>query len=286
MDHLPSKPLLCISSPSKVLADESCLCSDGLCEGCVAVVREIDRLQQDLARYRSSHDVLMLMIDTQKDKIKELEACNSSLMNDLLQGSIKLKEMEQSQRQGWNYAKEVEDEYRKRTGRGFGDPEPPAESHAMFVLRHVLNELENHADEFTRAEVAAHLREEIDRLSLTKAEPPNARLAVYPVTFEVMDEIYETLKFYANLCSYQGERIGGVLAGCPRGPEPTPDQLVIHAQTTLQRIDAEVLGRAAVTKEPTLTCFIGQAPLPLCSLYPQCACGLRRRSVETLGGQS
>lgn len=33
--------------------------------------------------------------------------------------------LEQCHREGWTYAREVEDEYRRRTGRGFGDPEPP-----------------------------------------------------------------------------------------------------------------------------------------------------------------
>lgn len=68
--------------------------------------------------------------------------------------------------------------------------------------------------------------------------------AVYHVPHAVMDEIYETLKFYANLCNYQGERTGGVLAGCPRGPTPTPDDLIAHAQKALKMIDRSVLGRA------------------------------------------
>jgi hypothetical protein len=68
----------------------------------------------------------------------------------------------------------------------------------------------------------------------------------YTVPNVVMDTIYETLKFYANLCSYEPERLGGVLAGCPRGPEPTPDQMVIHAQRALMMIDRDVLGRPAV----------------------------------------
>lgn len=74
-------------------------------------------------------------------------------------------------------------------------------------------------------------------------------VASYTVPHALMDEIYETLKFYANRCSYQGERTGGVLAGCPRGPEPTTEQLIVHAQNTLLKIDREVLGRAAQETE-------------------------------------
>jgi hypothetical protein len=68
---------------------------------------------------------------------------------------------------------------------------------------------------------------------------------VYSVPYTVMDAIYETLKFYANLCSYDGERTGGVLAGCPRGPKPTPEQLIAHAQEALRLIDRDVLGRTS-----------------------------------------
>lgn len=81
--------------------------------------------------------------------------------------------------------------------------------------------------------------EDVSRQAETQAGPK-----VYHVPHAIMDSIYETLKFYANLCSYQGERTGGVLAGCPRGPTPTPDDLIVHAQTVLQMIDRNVLGRA------------------------------------------
>lgn len=39
--------------------------------------------------------------------------------------ALSFAKLEQCHREGWLYAKEVEDEYRRRTGRGFGDPEPP-----------------------------------------------------------------------------------------------------------------------------------------------------------------
>lgn len=65
----------------------------------------------------------------------------------------------------------------------------------------------------------------------------------YEIPQGLMDQIYETLKWYANLCSYQGERTGGVLKGCPRGPAPTPDKLVRYAQQALDRINKEVLKR-------------------------------------------
>lgn len=87
-------------------------------------------------------------------------------------------------------------------------------------------------------------------------QPPNA--SQYVVPHVVMDTVYETLKFYANQCSYEGERTGGVLAGCPRGPTPTPQQLIPWAQRALAMIDSVVLGRDAVTKsEPYCEACMG-----------------------------
>jgi len=65
----------------------------------------------------------------------------------------------------------------------------------------------------------------------------------YAVPERLMDLIYETLKWYGNECSYQGERTGGVLKGCPRGSAPTPERLTLYARQALKRIDKEVLGR-------------------------------------------
>jgi hypothetical protein len=74
--------------------------------------------------------------------------------------------------------------------------------------------------------------------------------ASYTVPREIMDDIYETLKFYANECSYQGERTGGVLAGCPRAPAPTPEDLTLYARLSLAKIDRHVLGRAGLETGP------------------------------------
>ena len=49
--------------------------------------------------------------------------------------------------------------------------------------------------------------------------------------------IFNTLQDYANVCSYRGERTGGVLKGCPRGPKPTADKLVRPAQFALKRLE-------------------------------------------------
>lgn len=43
---------------------------------------------------------------------------------------------------------------------------------------------------------------------------------------ELQELIYETIKWYANRCTYQAPRIGGVAAGCPRGNPPTIDELI------------------------------------------------------------
>lgn len=65
----------------------------------------------------------------------------------------------------------------------------------------------------------------------------------YTVPAGLMDTIYRTLQWYANRTSYQGERTGGVLQGCPRGPAPTSDKLVRYAEQAIERIDKEVLKR-------------------------------------------
>lgn len=69
----------------------------------------------------------------------------------------------------------------------------------------------------------------------------------YRVQAGLMDTIYKTLQWYSNRCSYIGERTGGVVAGCPRGPAPTPDELVRYAQQALDRINVEVLKRSKAT---------------------------------------
>lgn len=53
---------------------------------------------------------------------------------------------------------------------------------------------------------------------------------------ELLRRIYNTLDFYANETSYVGERTGGVLAGCPRKPDPKPHELVEHARRTLEYV--------------------------------------------------
>lgn len=111
----------------------------------------------------------------------------------------------------------------------------------------------NHAADLTAQPPATpHLREPPHCSTCAcgmPSEPPAA--SQYVVPHVVMDTIYETLKFYANLCSYEGERTGGVLAGCPRGPAPTPQQLIPWAQRAMAMIDSIVLGREALTKPAT-----------------------------------
>ena len=58
----------------------------------------------------------------------------------------------------------------------------------------------------------------------------------YYVDKDTMHIILETLKYYANPCSYQGERVGGVLSGCPRVEKPTPDKLISGAASALKRL--------------------------------------------------
>ena len=55
---------------------------------------------------------------------------------------------------------------------------------------------------------------------------------------DLMERIYATLLYYGSLHTYRGERTGGVLQGCPRGPKPTEEQLVFEAREMVRQIDA------------------------------------------------
>lgn len=67
----------------------------------------------------------------------------------------------------------------------------------------------------------------------------------YEIDEPLMNRIYNVLAHYANETSYEAPRIGGVMAGCPRGPKPTPETLVWSARWTLREIEREVLKRGA-----------------------------------------
>lgn len=67
---------------------------------------EIERLQQDLARTVSAHAVVMAENKHYKQRVAVLEQCH---------------------REGWHYAREVEDEYERRTGDRFGAAQPPGD---------------------------------------------------------------------------------------------------------------------------------------------------------------
>lgn len=62
----------------------------------------------------------------------------------------------------------------------------------------------------------------------------------YEISEQTMNIIFNTLQAYGNRCTYEGERIGGVLAGCPRGPVPTPDELVRPAITAMRHLEKEI----------------------------------------------
>ena len=47
---------------------------------------------------------------------------------------------------------------------------------------------------------------------------------------DLLHRLHATLQHYGNLATYQAPRIGGVLAGCPRGPRPRPESLAFDAK--------------------------------------------------------
>ena len=62
----------------------------------------------------------------------------------------------------------------------------------------------------------------------------------YTISEETMTIIYNTLRSYGNMHTYQGERTGGVLAGCPRGPKPSAKELIVYANIALRRLEKEL----------------------------------------------
>ena len=60
------------------------------------------------------------------------------------------------------------------------------------------------------------------------------------VSDELLNRIYNVLQDYGNVCTYRGERTGGVLAGCPRGHAPLPEELAQPAISVLRDLEAEV----------------------------------------------
>ncbi len=65
----------------------------------------------------------------------------------------------------------------------------------------------------------------------------------YLVPQSMMEQVYRALSDYANPATYRPQRTGGVLQGCPRGPEPTPQQLTLGAELLLRQINRDLLGR-------------------------------------------
>ena len=69
----------------------------------------------------------------------------------------------------------------------------------------------------------------------------NKRPESFVVPFELMNRLYNTLMYYANRTTYEAPRIGGVLAGCPRGEKPNPEHLTFGARAMIAQIDRELL---------------------------------------------
>ena len=65
------------------------------------------------------------------------------------------------------------------------------------------------------------------------------------VSDSLLAEIENTLLYYMNKNSYQAPRIGGVVAGCPRGNKPSTEYIVALARRTYKKFEEEL------SKNPT-----------------------------------
>src|SRR5690242_11470563 len=55
---------------------------------------------------------------------------------------------------------------------------------------------------------------------------------------DLADYLWRVLDYYANPYSYIGERTGGILQGCPRGPNPTSQEMTHEAEIAKRRLKA------------------------------------------------
>lgn len=58
------------------------------------------------------------------------------------------------------------------------------------------------------------------------------------IPLDILERTYRVLQYYSNETTYQGQRTGGVLQGCPRGPAPTPTELTFEASIMLKTLKA------------------------------------------------
>jgi hypothetical protein len=71
----------------------------------------------------------------------------------------------------------------------------------------------------------------------------NVEPTEYVIPARILHVVYNTLQFFGNHTSYRGRRTGGVLKGCPREPDPTPEQMSVHARLALRILEREILKR-------------------------------------------
>jgi len=59
---------------------------------------------------------------------------------------------------------------------------------------------------------------------------------------ELLHRLHATLQHYGNLATYQAPRVGGVVAGCPRGPRPQAKSLAFDARVMSRSLRESVYG--------------------------------------------
>lgn len=64
--------------------------------------------------------------------------------------------------------------------------------------------------------------------------------AVYPLSSKLVEVVWATLTYYSNRSTYDAPRIGGTLAGSPRGDMPTREALTEWAIYALRAIRKEI----------------------------------------------
>ena len=80
------------------------------------------------------------------------------------------------------------------------------------------------------------------------------------ISDDLLHRIHDVLQGYANPCSYEPERTGGVLAGCPRGDAPNPHALAAPAATLLRDLESAMRGRPEIPAGKHIRTFPAQDP--------------------------
>jgi Tfp pilus assembly protein FimV len=79
-----------------------------------------------------------------------------------------------------------------------------------------------------------------DRSSQDTTTPAQTEREAFTISADALHRIWNTLSYYASTTIYDGERTGGVLAGCPRTAPPTRDEITEPAKWAMHDLQKAI----------------------------------------------